>query len=166
MKGEQFMFIPKKNLITKEEKYKEIIKYTPVLFQDCPDAISNLSNASALLHAYFNEFNWVGFYLYKEGYLVLGPFQGLPACTRIEMGDGVCGLCAQIGSVIIVNNVNEFPNHISCDANSQSEIVVPIFVNEKLYGVLDIDSPTLSCFNDTDKNYLTEFIRLFQTYLS
>ena len=111
------------------------------------DPIANLSNASALINAVLDRLNWVGFHLIKGGQLVLGPFQGLPACTRIDVGKGVCGTAAATRKTQIVPNVHEFPGHIACDSASNSELVVPIVKNDILYGVLDLDSPEFKRFS-------------------
>ena len=121
--------------------------------------IANLANASALLGQYLTEINWVGFYLWKEDQLVLGPFQGWPACVRIAFGKGVCGTAVAQGRTQLVADVHAFPGHIACDARSRSEIVVPMFdATGKISGVLDIDSPKLSRFDETDKRWLEEFV--------
>ena len=112
---------------------------------------ANLSNASALLNQFFDRINWVGFYLMEDGELVLGPFQGLPACIRIPLGKGVCGTAAKTKESIIVPDVNAFPGHIACDAASQSEIVIPIVKNGNIFGVLDVDSPELNRFSEEDR---------------
>ncbi|WP_058301471.1 GAF domain-containing protein [Gorillibacterium timonense] len=127
------------------------------LIQDEPDAIANLANASALLGHFLEEINWVGFYLVKDGELVLGPFQGLPACVRIPVGKGVCGTAAQDRSTVKVDDVHAFPGHIACDAASNSEIVVPLLKGGVLIGVLDIDSPLHARFDETDREQLERF---------
>ncbi|MBU2976905.1 GAF domain-containing protein [Alteromonas sp. C1M14] len=115
------------------------------------DIIANMANLSALIFNNMENINWAGFYLYKEEQLVLGPFQGQPACIRIPMGRGVCGTAASERQTMMVADVHEFAGHIACDAASNSEIVVPLIVNDKLLGVLDIDSPLKNRFNDSDK---------------
>lgn len=127
------------------------------LIQDEPDAVANLANASALLGQFLQEINWVGFYLLKEGELVLGPFQGLPACVRIPVGRGVCGTAARDRSTVRVDDVHAFPGHIACDAASNSEIVVPLLAGGELIGVLDIDSPAHARFDETDQEELERF---------
>ena len=116
--------------------------------------ITSLSNTSALLNYFLDDINWVGFYLYDGEKLYLGPFQGLPACTIIKLGSGVCGGAAQDQKTYVVEDVHAFPGHIACDAASNSEIVVPLVKEGRLIGVLDIDSPSLSRFDETDKLYL------------
>lgn len=115
------------------------------------DEISNLSNISALLNESLQDINWVGFYIAKNGELVLGPFQGSVACTVIKHGLGVCGTCYKEDKTILVENVHEFPTHIACDSRSNSEIVLPLHKNGEFYGVLDIDSPLLARFTEDDK---------------
>lgn len=124
-----------------------------------PNRIANLANASALLRTYLNDINWVGFYLREGGELVLGPFQGLPACVRIPLGRGVCGTSAARGETIRVPDVHQFPGHIACDAASQSEIVVPLRSEDgELLGVLDIDSPVKARFDEDDQRFLERFV--------
>jgi L-methionine (R)-S-oxide reductase len=115
------------------------------------DFVANLANTAALLWEELRDINWVGFYLLKGDELVLGPFQGKPACVRIALGKGVCGTAAQQRKTIVVPNVHEFSGHIVCDSASNSEIVVPLIKHEKLIGVLDVDSPQLARFDDQDR---------------
>jgi L-methionine (R)-S-oxide reductase len=142
----------------KVKDYELLIKQLAALIHDEKDVIANLSNASALLNQFLDQVNWVGFYLWKEDELVLGPFQGLPACIRIGYGKGVCGTAVKERKTQLVEDVHQFPGHIACDSASQSEIVVPIIKNDQIYGVLDIDSPILSRFDETDKLYLEKFV--------
>ncbi|WP_414632229.1 GAF domain-containing protein [Clostridium sp. UBA1652] len=130
--------------------------------QDEKDIIANLSNISAIIKFYLDRCNWAGFYLMKDGELVLGPFQGLPACIRIPLGKGVCGNAADEKKVLIVDNVHEFPGHIACDGASNSEIVIPIIKDGEVYGVLDIDSPELSRFTEVEEKYLTEVVKYIE----
>lgn len=127
--------------------------------------IANLSNASALLNQALTDINWVGFYLLEDDRLMLGPFQGKPACVEIKIGNGVCGTAIEKDDVILVTNVHEFPGHIACDSASNSEIVIPIHLNGKIYGVLDIDSPLLSRFDAEDEEGLSMFIHTLETVL-
>lgn len=150
---------------TKSENYDLLIKQLKALIEDEPDAIANLSNASSLLNQFLDDVNWVGFYLWKEEQLVLGPFQGLPACVRIPSGKGVCGTAVSEESVQRIADVHAFPGHIACDAASQSEIVIPVFKDEKIYGVLDIDSPSKNRFDETDEEKLVEFAKTLQRYI-
>jgi GAF domain-containing protein len=124
------------------------------------DALANLANASALLADALDRINWCGFYLLRGGELVVGPFQGKPACVRIPVGKGVCGTAAARRETIVVPDVNDFPGHIACDSASRSEIVVPILEDERLRGVLDIDSPELSRFDDVDRQGLEQFVKV------
>ena len=125
-----------------------------------------LSNASALIYDSLEDLNWAGFYLMKEGSLLLGPFQGKVACIRIPLGKGVCGNAAEKNQTILVDNVHEFPGHIACDGASNSEIVIPIHKNGQVVGVLDIDSPKFSRFSQDDKLGLEEFVRALEEVIS
>ncbi|UCZ52299.1 GAF domain-containing protein [Bacillus shivajii] len=149
-----------------EEQYKFLSKQLAALLEGETDNVANLSNASALLNQFLNDVNWVGFYLWKEEELILGPFQGLPACVRIKSGKGVCGTVAQNKETLRVEDVHQFPGHIACDAASNSEIVVPIIVNDTLYGVLDIDSPSKNRFSEVDEKGLELFVSTLQNYLT
>ena len=142
----------------KVKDYELLIKQFSALVHDEEDVIANLSNASALLNQFLNNVNWVGFYLWKDDELVLGPFQGLPACIRISYGRGVCGTAVKERKTQLVEDVNQFPGHIACDSASQSEIVIPIIKNDEVFGVLDIDSPSLNRFDETDQVYLEKFV--------
>ena len=144
---------------TKEEKYLALIPQIEALITGEDDLIANLANLSAALKQQFNWL-WVGFYLVKNDELVLGPFQGPIACTRIKKGRGVCGACWETESVMIVPDVEQFPGHIACSSLSKSEIVVPIFSNEKIIGVLDVDSIELNTFDAIDELYLKQIVGL------
>lgn len=120
------------------------------------DLIANAANCAALLYHSLPDLNWAGFYLLKGNELVLGPFQGKPACVRIAMGKGVCGTAAAVKETVIVPNVHEFPGHIACDSESNSEIVIPLIKNEQVFGVLDLDSPLLNRFDADDALGLNE----------
>lgn len=135
------MFHPTVYSGTREENYALVIEQLKALIAGEPSMIANLANAAALLHQFLPDINWVGFYLTDGDELVLGPFQGLPACVRIPFGKGVCGTAAAERRTIVVPDVHEFPGHIACDAASQSEIVVPLMKEGRVIGVLDIDSP-------------------------
>lgn len=150
---------------TKAENYALVIKQLTALMEGESNKIANLSNASALLNQFLDRINWVGFYLYEEEELVLGPFQGLPACVRIPIGKGVCGTAAEKREPVVVPDVHAFPGHIACDANSRSEIVIPMIKDGKLLGVLDIDSPEKNRFDEEDKQYLTEFTKVLVQYI-
>ncbi|WP_163538105.1 GAF domain-containing protein [Gracilibacillus sp. YIM 98692] len=150
---------------SKEKDYPVVIKQLDALLADEPDVIANLANASALLNQFLNDVNWVGFYIWKEDELVLGPFQGLPACVRIKSGKGVCGTAISDQKTQLVEDVHQFPGHIACDAASQSEIVVPIMKDGEVYGVLDIDSPNKGRFDEIDQKYLEQFVETLEKYI-
>lgn len=154
-----------KNNITKEESYSLLLSQINLLLNVDDKLISNLANLNAAIMQTFPRFNWVGFYLREDEHLYLGPFQGKVACTKIEMGNGVCGTSAAKKETIIVPNVYEFPGHIFCDSDSKSEIVVPIVINDFVWGVLDIDSPEFNTFDETDKKYLEEIIEHLKTLI-
>lgn len=137
----------------KQEKYESLIPQIEALIAGEEDLVANLANISAALR-YGMGFFWVGFYLVKYEQLVLGPFQGPIACTRIHRGKGVCGAAWEQARTIIVPNVDEFPGHIACSSDSKSEIVVPLMKGEKVIGVLDVDSDVLNTFDETDRLYL------------
>lgn len=141
-----------------DEKYEMLVKQIKHLLEKNENIISNLSNFTAALKQTFNKISWVGFYLYDGNELYLGPFQGKVACTKIKIGDGVCGTSAEKKKTIIVPDVDKFPGHIACDAESKSEIVVPIIKGDRLYGVLDLDSTSLNAFNETDEKYLEKLV--------
>ncbi|APX06214.1 GAF domain-containing protein [Vibrio campbellii] len=140
------------------EQYQRLTKQAVALIESEKDYIANLANISALLFMELENLNWAGFYLTKGDELVLGPFQGKPACVRIPMGRGVCGTAAQTNSVQRVYDVHEFEGHIACDAASNSEIVIPFTINGEVAGVLDIDSPNIGRFNEIDEEGLTYFM--------
>ncbi|PFR95860.1 GAF domain-containing protein [Priestia megaterium] len=150
---------------SKQTDYELVIKQLRALLEGESNTIANLANASALLNQFLNEVNWVGFYLMEDGELVLGPFQGLPACVRIPLGKGVCGTAAQNQRTERIEDVHAFPGHIACDAASQSEIVVPMVKDGKLLGVLDIDSPIKNRFDEIDQQYLEEFVKELTSFL-
>ena len=127
--------------------------------------ITTLSNMSALIFYSLQDVSWAGFYLVKDGKLILGPFQGKIACTEIKFGKGVCGTTAEKKETIIVKNVHEFPGHLACDSESNSEIVVPIFKNGVLYGVLDLDSKKLERFDENDKLLLESLVKVLEKKL-
>ena len=145
--------------MSKTSKYQEIYKQIESIVGGETDQIANMANTAALLHEAFG-FWWTGFYIVKGGQLVLGPFQGPVACTRIGSGKGVCGTSWSRRETIVVPNVHEFPGHIACSSLSQSEIVVPMFRDNEVYAVLDIDSKELSTFDETDKDWLEKIVRL------
>ena len=141
------------------EEFYEILKLQVMgLTEDVPHFIANMSNISAVLNDALKDINWVGFYFMKNGKLVLGPFQGKPACIEIEVGRGVCGTAVEEDQIQLVKDVHAFPGHIACDSASNSEIVVPIHVNGKIVGVLDIDSPIKARFSEEDAKGLLEIV--------
>ncbi|HVZ97543.1 MAG TPA: GAF domain-containing protein [Chitinophagaceae bacterium] len=142
---------------TKEEQYRSLIPQIRGLLEGETDLIANLANVVAALKEQFNWL-WVGFYLVKENELVLAPFQGPVACTRIQKGRGVCGTSWAKCEALIVPAVEKFPGHIACSSLSQSEIVIPIFKDSEVIGVLDVDSELLNHFDETDKKYLEEIV--------
>jgi GAF domain-containing protein len=145
---------------TKEEKYQSLLPQIKALLEGETDSTANMANICAALKSGMNFF-WVGFYLVKENQLVLGPFQGPVACTRIQKGKGVCGTSWEREQVIIVDNVEEFPGHIACSSLSKSEIVIPLRdKNKKVIGVLDVDSDLLNDFDKTDEVYLVRILEL------
>ncbi|HEX7316994.1 MAG TPA: GAF domain-containing protein [Pyrinomonadaceae bacterium] len=146
---------------TKGETYAELAAQLRALVEGEDDFIANAANFSALLFHTLPDLNWAGFYLLKGGELVLGPFQGKPACVRIHVGSGVCGTAAATRRTVVVVNVHEFPGHIACDSASNSEIVVPLIKGEELYGVLDLDSPSLGRFDEEDAKGLEELVEIF-----
>lgn len=133
------------------EQYQLLSKQLDALLEGEQDTVANLSNASALLNQFLDQINWVGFYLLKDDELVLGPFQGLPACVRIPVGRGVCGSAVEQQRTFVVEDVQAFPGHIACDAASKSEIVIPLIKNGEVLGVLDIDSPIEARFSEEDQ---------------
>lgn len=147
------------------EQQTAVLSQLRALIHDEPNTIANLANASALLNFYLEDINWVGFYLYDGKELVLGPFQGLPACIRIPMGRGVCGTSAERRETLRIQDVHAFPGHIACDAASNSEIVIPIVKDDKLLGVLDIDSPLQGRFDEEDQQFLEHFVDILTQQL-
>jgi GAF domain-containing protein len=136
--------------------YDQLASQLRSLLADEPDFIANAANFASLLFHSLPDLNWAGFYLYKDGELVLGPFQGQPACVRIAMGKGVCGTAAARRETVLVDDVHEFPGHIACDSASNSEIVVPLVKEDRLIGVLDLDSPSFARFDKEDSRGLNE----------
>ncbi|RHW33205.1 GAF domain-containing protein [Lysinibacillus yapensis] len=147
------------------KQYETLSKQLDALLEGENDLIANLSNASALLNQFLDNINWVGFYLMKDGELVLGPFQGLPACVRIAVGRGVCGTAVSKGETMLVEDVHAFPGHIACDAASNSEIVIPLIKNDEVIGVLDIDSPLKARFTLDDQHGLELFVHTLMNSL-
>ena len=145
--------------MNKEQKYQEVYKQIESVVDGEPDQIANMANTAALLHEAFG-FWWTGFYIVKDGVLVVGPFQGPVACTRIGFGKGVCGTSWERKETIVVPDVHQFPGHIACSSLSNSEIVVPMFHGGDVYAVLDIDSKDFSTFDSTDQFWLEKIVRL------
>ncbi len=146
--------------------YKDIILELEALIKDNEYDITILSNSSALLNQYLDDLNWVGFYKLKDNNLYLSAFQGKPACIKIPVGRGVCGTTIKENKTLVVNNVHEFKGHIACDSASKSEICVPIYKNNILYGLLDIDSPIYNRFDDNDKVNLEKIASIISECLS
>jgi GAF domain-containing protein len=138
--------------------YRQLVEELRGLIAGERDWIANLANSAALIYHSLPDLNWAGFYLLKDGELVVGPFQGKPACVRIALGKGVCGTAAVQRKTQVVRDVNQFPGHIACDSASNSEIVVPMVRNGELIGVLDLDSPRLARFDEEDRQGLEEFV--------
>ncbi|KAA0744723.1 GAF domain-containing protein [Bacillus sp. AY3-1] len=152
------MFTKESYAGSREEQYETVIKQLDALLTGEPNLVANLSNASALLNQFLDRVNWVGFYVTDGNQLVLGPFQGMPACVRIPFGRGVCGVAAETKTTQLVADVHQFPGHIACDSASNSEIVVPIVKEGTIIGVLDIDSPEKNRFDEVDQRYLEKFV--------
>ncbi len=156
------LYIPES--ATKAEKYEAVIPQIKALISGEPDLYANLANISSALKEAFGFF-WVGFYLVKENQLVLGPFQGPIACTRISIGKGVCGTAWQEAKTQLVPDVEAFPGHIACSSSSKSEIVVPVFKGDQVAMVLDVDSDLLDDFDSTDKLYLERLMHILEAHL-
>ncbi|MGH9930701.1 MAG: GAF domain-containing protein [Pyrinomonadaceae bacterium] len=153
--------IAKLETASKAELYANLQSQLRSLLEGERDIIANAANFSSLLYHSLPDLNWAGFYLQKSRELVLGPFQGKPACVRIAIGKGVCGAAAERRQTILVGNVHEFPDHIACDSDSNSEIVVPLIKHERLIGVLDLDSPSFARFDEEDARGLNELAEIF-----
>ena len=145
--------------------YSFLCQSLAAITEGVPYETANLANASALLWEHLPDLNWAGFYKMIGGKLVLGPFQGKTACIEIKIGRGVCGTAVAENKTQLVYNVHEFPGHIACDCASNSEIVVPIYTDGKIWGVLDIDSPIIGRFSEDDKSGLEEFVNILQKVL-
>lgn len=152
------MFTKESYAGSRVQQYETVIKQLDALLTGESNVVANLSNASALLNQFLDRVNWVGFYVTEGNQLVLGPFQGMPACVRIPFGRGVCGVAAETKTTQLVADVHQFPGHIACDSASNSEIVVPIVKEETVIGVLDIDSPEKNRFDEVDQRYLEKFV--------
>lgn len=145
----------------KEAAYAELARDLAALLADESDLVANAANTAALIFDALPDINWAGFYFSKAGELVVGPFQGKPACVRIPIGRGVCGAAAEQRAPIVVPDVHAFPGHIACDGASRSEIVIPLITGDTVRGVLDIDSPSLGRFDETDLRGLTRLVEVF-----
>ncbi len=145
----------------KPADYAALARELQSLLADETDLIANAANATSLIYHALPDLNWCGIYLFKRGDLVVGPFQGKPACVRIALGKGVCGTAAATRKTIVVPDVHAFPGHIACDAASRSEIVVPLIARSELLGVLDLDSPKLARFDDEDRHGLEQLAAVF-----
>lgn len=148
-----------------EEKYKYMLMLLEGQLSSEKDDLANISNATGIIKAVVENINWAGFYFLRNEELVLGPFQGLPACNRVKVGNGVCGTAVAERRVQLVADVHEFPGHIACDSASNSELVIPIIKNDMVYGVLDLDSPELNRFTELEKNYLEAFVEKLNKYI-
>ena len=145
--------------------YTGLTAQVRALTEGVPHPVANLANTAAAIWQAMDRINWAGFYLMDGGKLVLGPFQGKPACIEIPVGKGVCGTAVKEGKTILVEDVHQFPGHIACDSASNSEIVVPIFKNGEIYGVLDIDSPYFARFTPEDQQGLETLVRILKENL-
>ena len=155
------MFAVEKVSGTKAEIYEELLRQTRGLLDGERDLVANAANIAALIWQIVPDLNWAGFYFMKGSELVLGPFQGKPACVRIAVGKGVCGTAAARRETMLVKDVHAFPGHISCDSASNSELVVPLVKGDRVFGVLDLDSPLLSRFDDEDRRAFEALVLVF-----
>jgi L-methionine (R)-S-oxide reductase len=151
---------------TQAQQYEQLLQQASALVQGESDKIANAANLSALVFHSLPDLNWVGFYFYDGQELVVGPFQGLPACVRIALGRGVCGTAAVTRQTQRIADVDAFPGHIPCDSASRSELVVPLYKDEKLIGVFDLDSPKLNRFNEVDQHHLESIAKTFLDAMS
>ena len=159
-----FKLQPIKNM-NNEEKYKYMLTLLKGQLSSETDDLANISNGAAIIMACMDRLNWAGFYILRGDELVLGPFQGLPACNRIEIGKGVCGIAVKTRKVQLVPDVHLFPGHIACDSASNSELVIPIIKDDKVYGVLDLDSPEKERFTELEKRYCIKFVETLNEYI-
>lgn len=160
-----FKLEPLENM-TNEERYKYMLVLLRGQLSSEENDLANISNATGIIMTSMDRLNWAGFYILRGEELVLGPFQGLPACNRIKIGEGVCGKAVEEKKVQRVADVNEFPGHIACDTASQSELVVPIIKNDKVYGVLDLDSPEKERFTELEEKYTIKFVEELNKYIN
>ena len=149
--------------MTKTELYTQLLPQITSLLQGETDPVANMANLSAVLYHNLPQINWAGFYVLRGDELVLGPFQGKPACVRLKRGRGVCWAAAEKHQTVIVPDVHVFTGHIACDSASQSERVVPILKGSEVWGVLDVDAPIKARFDEADKDFLEQAVRIFAT---
>jgi GAF domain-containing protein len=149
------------NYGSKQQLYEALVKELRSLLEGETDELANAANTAALVFHALPQVNWVGFYFFKDGQLVVGPFQGKPACTRLKLGKGVCGTAAMQGKTVVVADVHQFPGHIACDSASASEIVVPMLAEGRLFGVFDVDSPAIGRFEVEDRVGLESLVEVF-----
>ncbi len=147
--------------MSKTELYRTLATELASLLASERNFWANAANTASLIYHALDDVNWAGFYIFRDGELVVGPFQGKPACTRIALGRGVCGTAAKRRETIVVSDVHEFPGHIACDAASRAEIVVPLVAGDRLLGVLDLDSPSVGRFDDADRAGLETLVAVF-----
>lgn len=145
--------------------YKLLVSQAESIIENVPYTVTNLANISALIYEELSDLNWAGFYLMRDGKLILGPFQGKLACTQIPIGKGVCGTAVAENKTMLVENVHEFPGHIACDSASNSEIVIPVRHDGEVIGVLDIDSPLVGRFSEEDKAGLEELVSVLEAHI-
>ncbi|MBE5896405.1 MAG: GAF domain-containing protein [Lachnospiraceae bacterium] len=145
--------------------YKLLVSQAESVIENVPYTVTNLANISALIYDELSDLNWAGFYLMRDGKLILGPFQGKLACTQIPIGKGVCGTAVAENKTMLVENVHEFPGHIACDSASNSEIVIPVRHDGEVIGVLDIDSPLVGRFSEEDKAGLEKLVSVLEAHI-
>ncbi|MGH4138846.1 GAF domain-containing protein [Clostridium sp.] len=151
--------------MTNEQKYKYMLIVLEGQLSSEKNGLANLSNAAAIIKAVMDRLNWAGFYILRGNTLVLGTFQGMPACNRIEIGKGVCGTAVVKKEIQRIENVNEFSGHIACDSATNSELVIPIISGDIVYGVLDLDSPEIGRFTELEEKYLVKFVAKLNQYI-
>jgi GAF domain-containing protein len=152
--------------LSKADRYQQLAEAAKALMHGESDPIANAANFSALVYSALPDINWAGFYFQGDDELVVGPFQGLPACIRIPLGKGVCGKAALSGETQLVADVNQFPGHIACDSATRSELVVPILQGHQVYAVFDLDSPLTARFDETDRQGIEQLVSLYQQTLT
>lgn len=152
--------------MTIEERYKYMLILLKGQLSSEKDDLANISNATGIIMACVDRLNWAGFYILRGYELVLGPFQGLPACNRIDFGKGVCGAAAKTRKVQLITDVHLFPGHIACDSASNSELVIPIIKDNRVYGVLDLDSPEKGRFTELERKYFIKFVDILNEYIN